>query len=66
MKIKMYKSIKCRRMEIKENNWDLSLSKYKEHVYEEEVYREPKEILEEIGKTHSELSNDIKELKKLV
>ncbi|MBT7102458.1 SAM-dependent DNA methyltransferase [archaeon] len=52
--------------EIRENNFDLSLSKYKEHVYEEEVYREPKVILKEIGKVHSELSKDIEELKKLV
>lgn len=52
--------------EIRENNWDLSLSKYKEHVYEEEIYREPSEILEEIGKTHLELGNEIKELEKLV
>jgi type I restriction enzyme M protein len=49
--------------EIKENNFDLSLSKYKEHVYEEEVYRESAEILEEIGKTHAEMLKDIKELK---
>jgi type I restriction enzyme M protein len=52
--------------EIKENNWDLSLSKYKEHVYKEEIYREPKEILEEIEKTNLELGDEIKELKKLV
>ncbi|MBT3577188.1 N-6 DNA methylase, partial [archaeon] len=52
--------------EIKENNFDLSLSKYKEHVYAEEVYREPGVILEEIGKTHVELSKDIEDLKKLV
>jgi type I restriction enzyme M protein len=52
--------------EIKNNNWDLSLSKYKSHVYAEEVYREPKFILEEIEKTHLELGSEIKELKKII
>ena len=52
--------------EIKENGWDLSLSKYKEFEYEEEVYREPIKILSEIDRTHSEISEEIGVLRKLV
>lgn len=52
--------------EIKNNNYDLSLSKYKVFEYAEENYREPKEILKEIEKTNSEISEEIKELKKIV
>lgn len=52
--------------EIKNNNWDLSLSKYKEHVYEEEVYRRPEEILKEIEKVHLELGKEVEELKKMI
>ncbi|MBS3087303.1 SAM-dependent DNA methyltransferase [Candidatus Pacearchaeota archaeon] len=52
--------------EIKNNNWDLSLSKYKEHIYAEEIYREPEIILKEIGKVHLEIGRDIEVLKKLV
>jgi len=52
--------------EIKNNNWDLSLSKYKDHVYAEETYRKPSEILKKIEKTHLELGNEIKELKRII
>lgn len=34
--------------EIKENDWDLSINKYKEIEYEEKEYRNPKEIINEI------------------
>lgn len=36
--------------EIKENDWDLSINRYKEIVYEEAEYDEPKVILERISK----------------
>ena len=35
--------------EIKDNDWDLSINRYKEIVYEEVEYDEPKVILERIG-----------------
>lgn len=35
--------------ELKENDWDLSINRYKEIVYEEVEYDEPKEILDRIG-----------------
>lgn len=40
--------------EIKENDWDLSINKYKEIVYNEVVYDEPKVILERITKLNNE------------
>lgn len=35
--------------EIKDNNWDLSINRYKEIVYEEVMYDEPTEIIERIN-----------------
>lgn len=52
--------------EIEENDWDLSLSKYKKFEYKEEVYREPGIILKEIGKVHIELGKEIETLKKIL
>lgn len=40
--------------EIKENDWDLSINRYKEIVYEEVKYDEPKVILERITSLNNE------------
>jgi type I restriction enzyme M protein len=49
--------------EIKEKDFDLSISKYKEIIYEEEVYRDPKEIKKDLLKTEEEIINGLKKLK---
>jgi type I restriction enzyme M protein len=49
--------------EIKENNYDLSISKYKEEVYEEPKYDPPKKIKEKILKLEQDIIKQLKELK---
>jgi type I restriction enzyme M protein len=49
--------------EIKENDWDLSINRYKEIVYEEVQYDAPKEIIErinEIEKSRKDLMSNLK------
>ncbi len=48
--------------EIKANKYDLSLSRYKETVYEEEVYEKPQVILKQMQNLHDDIAKDIKEL----
>lgn len=50
--------------EIKENDWDLSINRYKEIEYEEVDYDPPKEILERIGKLDKERTELQKEISK--
>lgn len=52
--------------EIKENDWDLSINKYKEIEYEEVKYREPLEIVEEIEGLEEEITKNIMRLKQLL
>ncbi|NFD28578.1 SAM-dependent DNA methyltransferase [Clostridium botulinum] len=52
--------------EIRENNYDLSINKYKEIEYEEVVYDEPKVILERVKKLEEEISQGIEELEELL
>ncbi|MBE1303374.1 SAM-dependent DNA methyltransferase [Clostridium botulinum] len=52
--------------EIRENNYDLSINKYKEIEYEEVVYDEPKVILERVKKLEKEIINGIDELEKMI
>lgn len=52
--------------EIKENDWDLSINRYKEIVYEEIEYDEPKVILENIEKLQNQRNELVVELKKLL
>lgn len=52
--------------EIKENDWDLSINRYKEIVYEEVEYDEPKEILERISKLEKERKELLNTLSKKV
>lgn len=50
--------------EIRENDYDLSINKYKEIEYEEVVYDEPKVILERVKKLEKEITEGIDELEK--
>ncbi len=51
--------------EIKANDWDLSINRYKEIVYEEVKYDEPKVILERIKRLNSERNKLITKLENL-
>ncbi len=53
--------------EIRDNNFDLSINKYKETVYENKTYEKPEEIIREIEKLNIERSvllNNLKEILK--
>jgi type I restriction enzyme M protein len=52
--------------EIKENGYDLSLSKYKEIEYEEVEYEKPEVILEKIESLEDQIKANIAELRKLL
>jgi type I restriction enzyme M protein len=52
--------------EIEENGYDLSLSKYKEEVYEEVVYDKPKVIFEKLEGIENEIQRGLEELKEMV
>jgi type I restriction enzyme M protein len=52
--------------EIKEKDWDLSISKYREIEYEEVKYEHPGKIIENIESLEQEISEGIKELKKKI
>lgn len=52
--------------EIRENNYDLSINKYKEIEYEEVVYDEPKVILDRIKRLEKEITEGIDELEKMI
>jgi len=52
--------------EIVGNNYDLSINKYKRHVYVEEKYPHPKEIIAEINAIEAEIQLGLKELEALL
>ena len=52
--------------EIKANDWDLSINKYRKEIHEEVVYRASKEIIKEAKKEVKELLEGFDELEKLV
>ena len=52
--------------EIKDNDWDLSINKYKKEEQEEVIYRPSKEIIKEAKKEIKELSEGFDELEKLI
>lgn len=52
--------------EIVENAYDLSVSKYKEEVYEEIIYEEPKDILQKLSLIEKEIGKGIEELKMIL
>ena len=52
--------------EIRENDYDLSINRYKEIVYEEVEYPHPKEIIAKIQELEKEIQQGIEELTKMV
>ena len=52
--------------EIRENKYDLSINRYKEIVYEKEVYDPPKVILPRMKKLQVEIMKDIEELERML
>ncbi len=52
--------------EIKSNDWDLSINRYKEIVYEEVKYDPPKQIIADIKKLDSERADALKMLEELL
>ncbi|WP_229390397.1 hypothetical protein [Methanosarcina sp. DH2] len=52
--------------EIKANNYDLSISRYKEIEYEEVRYEKPEIIIEKIEELEGKILEDIEELKWLL
>jgi len=52
--------------EIEDNNYDLSLSKYQEQVFEEIAYKEPALIFEELEKLEETIQAELKTLKDLI
>ncbi|WP_183973370.1 class I SAM-dependent DNA methyltransferase [Runella defluvii] len=51
--------------EIVENNYDLSLNKYKQQIYEEVTYIPPKDILAKLKTLEDEIQNDLAELQSI-
>lgn len=54
------------REEIAENDYDLSINRYKEIVFEEEDHRDPLEIIEELEKLDDEIRQGLADLKELL
>lgn len=52
--------------DIREANYDLSLSRYKEVVYEEEEYDPPHEILSRMKVLNDDIAQDIKDLEEML
>ncbi|KGX90040.1 MULTISPECIES: type I restriction-modification system subunit M [Pontibacillus] len=52
--------------ELRENDYDLSINKYKEIEYEEVEYEEPKQLLNKVEKYEQEILENIGELKNLI
>lgn len=52
--------------EIEENSFDLSISRYKEIVHEEEQYDSPKVILGRLKKLEAEIATDLEELEAML
>ena len=52
--------------EIKSNDWDLSINRYKEIVYEEIEYAAPSEIIQEIESLDQERNQALSALKDLL
>ena len=51
---------------IKDEDYNLSISRYKEVEHEEIVYENPKEIIERVQKNESEIQNELEELKEML
>jgi len=53
-------------VDIKKNKYDLSINRYKEVVYEEEVYDPPKEILGRLMDLEKDIISELKELEEML
>ena len=51
------------KQEIVDNDYDLSINKYKEIVYEKVEYEEPKVILQKLEELSKSIDENLKELK---
>ena len=60
------KSFLVPKKDIVENNYDLSINKYKETVYEKVEYPPTSEIISDIKKLQGEINDDLKELEKML
>ena len=60
------KSFLVPKKDIVENNYDLSINKYKETVYEKVEYPPTSEIISDIKKLQDEINDDLKELEKML
>ena len=54
------------RQELVDNDYDLSLSKYKEAAYEEITYDKPKDILQQLDRIEGRIAKELSELKRLI
>ena len=52
--------------EIKDNDWDLSINRYKEIIYEEIEYAAPSEIIEDIETLDKERNQALAALKEML
>lgn len=52
--------------DIEANDYDLSISKYKEEVYEEEVFEKPQLLLGKLENIETKISQTLKELKAII
>jgi type I restriction enzyme M protein len=52
--------------EIKDNDWDLSINRYKEIVYEEIAYAAPTEIIKDIETLDQERNQALAALKQML
>ena len=52
--------------EIKENNYDLSISRYKEMEYEEIEYEKPEVIIQKIDEFEDQIKVNVAELKEML
>jgi type I restriction enzyme M protein len=52
--------------EIRENNYDLSVNRYKEIVHEEILYDPPKQIIAEIKEIEKEIQNGLDDLNRMI
>ena len=60
------KSFIVPRKEIEENDYDLSINKYKKTVYQEETYPPSIEIVKELRRLNDELSEDLRKLEEML
>ncbi|MDX1972687.1 MAG: class I SAM-dependent DNA methyltransferase [Candidatus Sumerlaeia bacterium] len=56
------KAFSVSREEIKEQKYDLSVSRYKEHVHEEQSYEKPQDIIKKLRELEEQISADLNAL----